>query len=251
MILINNIISNRTTLENLINNSLTKSIIRTHKRCRKIGNKPQEPDFIADLTLNWTKELLTILKLILHPKLQIGITSVYCHQKPLVDLGQSPHPELGDILFVLKYTDVHGNTSLNSLLLQAKKTSKQSFKVPSSEFHQLELYLKWPKFKYLRANGLNGEIRDIHPKSITQGAKYLLIDPDPLMTLGLNGTFAFGTAIPNNIISISSDFENEILHFLTFTTGRTISDKSQITEDWSQMIWDLLFITKDKIVLAP
>ncbi|HDL17719.1 MAG TPA: hypothetical protein ENH29_01550, partial [Bacteroidetes bacterium] len=231
----------------MIHNSLTKSIIRTHQRCAFLGNSAEEPDFIADLTLNWTQELHTILKLILHPKLQIGLASVYCHQKPIVDFGQAKNPELGDILFVFKYTDLYGKTTINSLLLQVKKTSRQNFKISSNELHQLELYTKWPKFKYLRANALNGKTIDIHPKCVTQGARYLLIDPDPFLTLGLDGTFAFGCAIPDNLISIYSDFTNEILNFLMFATGRTISDKASITEDWSKMIWDLLSISKNKM----
>lgn len=247
MDLIRSITANKAVIENLIDNSLTKSLLRTHNRCRILNNTPQEPDFVADLTINWTKELLSILKLTLHPNLEIGIASVYCHQKPIVDFGANSNPELGDILFVIKYIDNQRKEHFNSLLLQAKTTSQSNLTVGQNESHQLELYMRWPQFSYLRANGLNGQRRDIHPKTITQGAKYLMIDPDPMMTLGINGTFGFGCAIPNRHLTLSTVFTSEIIDFLSFYTGRTFSDENSITEDWSQMIWDLLRISKGKM----
>ena len=247
MELIRSITANRRIIEGLINNSLTKSIIRTHARCGNLNNSPEEPDFVADLILNWTQEFLSILKLTLHPSLQLGLASVYCHQKPIVNIGTSVNPELGDILFVIKYVDSQRKEHFNSLLLQAKISPREYLTVSQNESHQLYLYTNWPKFRYLRANGLNGQTRDIHPKTITQGAKYLLIDPNPLMTTGIQGTFAYGCSIPNRHLTISSDLTKEILDFICFSTGRTFSSENNISEDWSQMIWDLLRITKGKM----
>ena len=70
---------NRLTLKGLIDKSLIDSLKRTHSSSTKLHNKPQEPDFIADLTLNWTQELHNILKTILNPYFSINLTSVYCH----------------------------------------------------------------------------------------------------------------------------------------------------------------------------
>lgn len=243
---IKEISSNRKLLYKLIDASLTKSTARVHQKCYSIGNSVQEPDFIADLCINWTSDLISILKLTLSSKFQINLTSVFCHQKPLADFGQTPKPELGDLLFVFKYKDKKGLETLNSLLLQAKKSTSPQVHIPSGDT-QLFLYEKWPKFKYVRANHLNGHQRDIFPKTTTQGAKYLLIDPSPIMTLGLNGTFTYGCAIANSLITINSELTNEIISFLQFINGRNIDNRPNITEDWSQMIWDLLSITKGKM----
>ena len=69
----------------------------------------------------------------------------------------------------------------------------------------------------------------------------LLIDPD----FRKKNHFPFGCAIPNSHITLSEDFSNDILNFLIFCTGRTISEekpRDNFTEDWSKMIWDLLNI---------
>lgn len=237
----------RVTLKYLIDKALIDSLNRTHSSSAKLHNKPQEPDFVADLTLKWTQELHNILKTILNPYFSINLTSVYCHQKPLADFGKTPSPELGDILFVFKYTDIKGQITLNSLLLQAKMTSSNVSSVPKSELHQLGLYVDWPKFKYKRAGKLNGKAIDIHPKCITLGAKYLLIDPDTSILSGHPGLFGFGCAIPNKILVLSTEFTDEIIQLLTFNAGRSISTQSSITEDWSKMVWDLLDITKNKM----
>lgn len=232
---IKEILSKRTLLYKLIDASLTKSAARVHQKCNSLGNSVQEPDFIADLCINWTSDLISILKLTLNSNFQINLTSVFCHQKPLADFGQTPKPELGDILFVFKYKDKKGLETHNSLLLQAKKSSFPQVRIPNGDT-QLHLYEKWPKFKYARANHLNGHKRDIFPKTTTQGAKYLLIDPSPIMTLGLNGTFTYGCAIANSLITLNSELTNEIISFLQFISGRNIDNKPNITEDWSQMI---------------
>lgn len=233
-------------LKILIEDSLTRSTIRTHKECNALGNQVQEPDFVADLCLYWTKDLITILRLILtNPSTQINITSVFCHQKPLADFGKKPIPEIGDILFVFNYKNKR-KPLINSLLLQAKKTSKSKF-IISPEDTQLDLYENWPKFELKRANNLSGKKYDIYPKTVTQGAKYLLIDPNPLMTYRINGTFTYGCAIPASLITLNSEFSDELIDFLEFRNGRMISEKTNSTEDWSKMVWDILEITKNKM----
>jgi hypothetical protein len=111
----------------------------------------------------------------------------------------------------------------------------------------LKLYEKWPKFKYKRAGVLNGRCRDVHPKCINSGAKYLLIDPSHIRSIGGIGHFGYGCAVPNKSIVLSRDFANEILDFLTFDAGRAISERKSISEDWSGMIWDLLEITRNSV----
>jgi len=234
-------------LRGLIHNAIIRSVDFVVKKCRTLGSRPEEPDFIASLTLNFTSDLANILKAVF-PRNKFSLTGVYCHQKPLANIGLTTSPEIGDILLVYIYTDNTGSKKFNSLLLQAKRSSELTLVVPTSERHQLKLYTEWPKFIYERAGRLNGISRDILPKTINDGAQYLLIDKDPILELyGRSGAFPMGCAIPARILSIHTDFASEIVNFLMFKSGRAFEENPTITkDDWTKMIWDILDITKGK-----
>lgn len=51
-----------------------------------------------------------------------------------------------------------------------------------------------------------------------------------------------GCAIPDQLLKIDDKFTREVINFLKFKSGRTFENYSAITEDWSKMIWDLLYI---------
>src|SRR6218665_1383559 len=78
---------------------INQSVHNVIKNCSKLKKTPQEPDFVASMTLNFTPKLFSILK---HnfPKIKFSVTGIFCHQKPIVDIGEAKNPELGDILFV-------------------------------------------------------------------------------------------------------------------------------------------------------
>ena len=234
-------------LKNMIHNSIVNAVGFIVRECNKRGNRPQEPDYVAALSLKFTPDLFSILKTIF-PRNKFSVTGVFCHQAPLADIGLRTAPEIGDILFVYVYTDRMGLKKFNSLLFQAKISTESTLIIDSSEAHQLELYSKWPKFTYKRAGTLNGESRDILPKTINDGAQYLLIDNHPIYGLsGMRGTFPMGCATPAKILSINDDLASEITNFIKFKSGRAFEDDlSQSKDDWSKMIWDLLRITKDK-----
>jgi len=143
--------------------------------------------------------LFDILRL-LFPHFNLSVTGVYCHQRPIVDIGESKSPEIGDLLLVYRERN-NGIDRLNSLLLQAKTSNKQTLQVSSSERHQLKLYEQWPKFTYCRAGKLNGTTRDILPKTINDGSQYLLIDTDPMTNglMGLNETFPMGVLLQTKL----------------------------------------------------
>lgn len=228
-------------LKYLIHGAIVNSVRSTVKRCEALGNSPHEPDFVASLVIEFTSDLSKILQLLFHGY-AFSISGVYCHQKPIVHAeGISPDPELGDILLV--YID-HRTKMYNSLLLQAKRSSRLDLKIERTDFHQFQLYYKWPRFTYQRSGHLNGKTRDIWPKSINDGAQYLLIDSDLEASLkGIPGNFPMGCAIPNQILSINNDLATEVVDFLKFKAGR-IFEERPTRDDWSNMIWDLLDITK-------
>jgi len=182
------------------------------------------------------------------PKNKFSVTGVFCHQKPLADIGLSRDPEIGDLLLVYIYTDRIGNKKLNSILLQAKISNKPTITVSHTDEHQLKLYSEWPLFSYKRAGSLNGTKRDILPKTINDGAQYLLIDDHPIYGLsGMKGTFPMGCATPSKTLSINNDLPDEIIDFLKFKSGRAFEENPLSSkDDWTKMIWDLLNATKDK-----
>lgn len=234
-------------LKGLIHNAIVSSVDFVVDKCSKIGNRPQEPDFVASLTLKFTPELFNILKAAF-PKSKFSVTGVFCHQKPLADIGLSKDPEIGDILVVYIYTDKRGSKKLNSLLLQAKISNKSTTVVSATDEHQLKLYLDWPAFKYKRAGKLNGISRDILPKTINDGAQYLLIDDHPIYGLaGYTGTFPMGCATPAKTLSINNDLTSEVIDFLKFKSGRAFEENPSISkDDWTKMVWDILYATKAK-----
>jgi len=228
-----------------LSKAINNSVLSTINRCTLLGKVAQEPDFIADLVVEFTPKLFELLTQILKP-LKFSISSVFCHQKPLADIGEVISPEIGDILFVLINTDIKGNKNLNSILFQAKISANTSFKVPTSDAHQLKLYTQWPRFKYRRAGDLTGKSRDVTPKSVSTGAQYMLIDNSISQTI-YPLTFPIGCAIPNSQITLHADLASELICFLTYRTGRAFADLGIMTDVWSRMIWDLLFISKSKM----
>lgn len=231
-------------LKALVDNSLRTIVSETAKKARK---KIEEPDFIAALSIDFTKQFYQILKTVF-PSIIFSVSSVYCHQKPLASFTCSTKStEIGDILFIYRYIDKYGGEYYNSLLFQAKISQNPILKLDLPN-DQYTLYSKWPDFTYLRAGYLNGKKISILPKTITRGAQYLLIDDHPV--LGLSGafnTFPFGTALAVNPITIEKNLSEEIIDFISFNTGRFFEADPQTTKDgWTKMIWNLIDIAKTK-----
>lgn len=235
--------SNEHILEPLIEKALLDNVVWITSRCR-----PQEPDYIAALSTKFIKDFFNILVAVF-PNYDFSVSGVYCHQKPLVDINLNKKPELGDILFVYADRKLNGKRVLNSLLFQAKISDHPWLRVHHSEMHQLELYRSWPKFTYYRAGYLNGKNRNILPKTVNDGAQYLLIDNNPL-TNGIyigKGMFPMGCAVPDDMLCVNNSLSKELIDLLKFKSGRTFDIDPYTTEDgWSKMIWDLLRIAAFK-----
>lgn len=235
--------SNEYILEPLLEKAILNTVRWITMKC-----KPQEPDYVAALSTRFLKDFFNILVAVF-PNYDFSVSGVYCHQKPIVNIGLEKKPELGDILFIYVDRKQNGVKDLNSLLLQAKISNYARLKIHDSEMHQLKLYKNWPQFTYCRAGDLNGTKRNIFPKTINDGAQYLLIDNNPL-TNGIcyeKGMYPMGCAVPDDIMYINDSLSKELINFLKFKSGRTFDDDPYSTEDdWSKMIWDLLKIAAFK-----
>ena len=194
-------------------------------------NNAQEPDYVAKLIEVLPGAMTNALNSIL-PGRHISAGGAFIHQKPLAHfINKSGYndPELGDLLIVCRERRISG-LAYNAMLLQAKKTRKPlSVHIPND--HQFVLYSEWPEFEYKHAGWLNGKRRSVLPKTITQGAQYLLIDesqPGDSLTATVD--------IP---LCGSRLFAYSLASILSFDDGRTFQATNP-RDDWSQMILDLL-----------
>ena len=199
-------------------------------------NSYQEPDYVAKLVTTLPKALKTSLRNLL-PGRDIKVGGAFIHQKPLAHFVNPPYnrlpsPELGDLLVVCRESRASGFV-YNALLLQAKCV-KDVYHSPIPMDHQFLLYSKWPAFIYARAGYLNGVRRSIYPKTITQGAKYLLIDR--------NDPFYVFTATVNNPLEGETPFPCELASVIAFDRGRTFRF-GHPRDMWSKVICDLLEVS--------
>ena len=200
----------------------------------------QEPDYVAKLVTILPGVIKhTLLSLL--PARQISVCSAFIHQKPLAKFLNPPflgmkNPELGDLLVVCREFRASGNV-YNALLLQAKCTD-DVFKTHIPDDHQFILYSRWPEFEYVRAGHLNGVRRSVSPKTITQGAQYLLIDK--------KNPSAMFTATVDKPLEGTSCFPLTLASVLAFDRGRTIQ-RNLPRDMWSNVIWDLLKICSSAV----
>lgn len=148
-------------------------ILDSWRRCARLNTTPQEPDFVAGIVTESTPLIHSALNSVLSPRrISVSVCAVFCHQKPEVSFSSRPSGscELGDILFAYVHTPRTGAPRRNALLLQAKASAQQPYRIPTSETDQLRLYRDWPDFEYKRSSFLNGQKRAVTPKTPHPGA---------------------------------------------------------------------------------
>lgn len=198
----------------------------------------QEPDYVAKFVDVLPGAVVSCLNSFLAGR-QIAAGGAFIHQKPLAHFTQKTgykDPELGDLLVVCREKRFSGYC-YNAMLLQAKRTTTPFNEMIPND-HQYILYSEWPEFEYKRAGSLNGKIRSVLPKTITQGAQYLLIDESNRLELF--------TATVDRPLASSKLFARTLAAILSFDAGRTFQANSP-RDDWSQMILDLLRISASAV----
>ncbi|HMN15171.1 MAG TPA: hypothetical protein PKD55_22865 [Bellilinea sp.] len=226
------------------------SRIAIHEAHKRSINSVEEPDFVAMFVLESVPYIASALRNVAASVgLSTTVSSIYCHQKPTVEYsGGKKGCELGDVLLVHFHKDKNGwNSYRNSLLLQAKMFSGAKYRIPYQEQHQLELYMGWPRFRYTRSGAsLNGQTRDVRPKSAHPGAQYLLIDKGSPYNpstgaLGFPHTHCMAVWPASEILYPMYSLADELIRFLMGASGRTFLDINKKGNDgWSQMVWDLI-----------
>lgn len=229
--------------------AIVHGMLDTWSRCRQRSCLPQEPDFVAGLVLESTPLIHDTLKAILAPHgIAVSMASVFCHQTPQVTYSLATKScELGDLLFIHIHTELGGNVRRNALLYQAKKSSKQPYKVPKSEEHQLVLYTDWPQFSYKSPGALAGTKRDVNPKAPHTGAQYMLIDDRPASDpqsglLCFPGTYPIGSCMADKNLYDHNHLAQEIFDLLHMQSGKAFDGLTPApsTDGWSQTVWDLI-----------
>ncbi len=229
--------------------AIVQGMLDTWNRCCQRSNSPEEPDFVAGLVLGSTPLIYNTLKAILAPhKIAVSVASVFCHQTPQVTHSLAHKGcELGDLLFVHIHTQLNGNVRRNALLYQAKKSSKQPYKVPKSEEHQLALYTDWPQFTYNSPGSLAGTTRDVTPKVPHTGAQYMLIDDRPPSDpqsglLCFPGTYPIGSCMAGKYLHDHNPLAEELFDLFRLRSGKAFEGQTAATptDGWSHTIWDLI-----------
>lgn len=199
----------------------------------------EEPNYVAQMVKELPGEIKKALEMVL-PGHTIVTGGAFIHQKPLAHFVRIPcpkSPEIGDLLLVCRETRASGNV-YNALILQAKCVKNPlDSTVAKSDEHQFVLYSEWPEFEYRRAGILDGQRRDVLPKTITQGAQYLLIDK--------NAPEEMLTATVDKSLKGSKLFARLLASVLSFDMGRTFD--AYPVDGWSRMIVDLLWLTANSV----
>lgn len=79
----NEVNANSKILELLLDRAVLDVMAWTHNNCVSV---PQEPDYMAVLITRFTRNLYHILQSVF-PRNMFSVSGVFCHQKPIVDIG--------------------------------------------------------------------------------------------------------------------------------------------------------------------
>ena len=237
--------------------AIVSGLLESWNRCRAKHTNPQEPDLVAGLVLEGTPLLWKLFQGILGPhQIAFSLFSVYCHQSPRVRYAgiSKSYTEVGDLLLVHTHRKASGTYLRNALLYQAKMSSRQPYRVPTGEQHQLRLYTEWPEFEYYNSPPLSGQRRSVTPHAPHTGAQYLLIDnrppSDPRSGFQLSvGTYPIGSCMADSYLYDHNHLAAEVVDFLLARSGRHFAGgpTTPPPDGWSQLVWDLIRTSLQKV----
>ena len=186
-----------------------------------------------------------------------GFGGAFIHQRPCATfVGESRGCELGDLL-IFCHRIVDGKDWYNAQLLQLKKAKgcRTGVKISPTSV-QYRLYVDWPKFRITKP-ALPG-VYDIRPKVATPGALYSLIEERGCggCLIPFAGLFwGAGCRVPQIAVSapepvLSAEhcvpLAANIMSLMDWRGGRPVcryEDLPGSDDQWSNLIWDLLWAT--------
>ena len=193
-------------------------------------NVLQETDYTIALALEFPK-LMNQKKGF--PNIKFG--GCFIHPSPKANVHNTfkvayQSCKVGDLLVL-----VRKNGHYNAALLRMRKSYTNPFIMKNScDIAELRLYRQWPEFDL----GITGPY-NIYPKTVTQGALYCIIKPNPKRKTEAQ----FYLAEPMLQLAYDSQmtFARFIRDAINWQTGRSISVKEKSkTDEWSKLIWDLI-----------
>ena len=202
--------------------------------------KPQEPDYVAAITSNIANDIKGFLTKKLGGQFRVEMSSFFCHQKPRVNFRATTNPEIGDLLFTVKYTPKVGEASTMSLLLQAKMNDNLGG-------DQLKLYTEWPDFRYSSKKNKERGYRKVIPKGSHLGAQLLVIKVDEVnnrITQRMRNhqidviQFDIPTSL-SAIDQIKQDISKDLLQTITPIKSGSTEQVRDTPKTFSQAIIDL------------
>ncbi|MFC4487241.1 hypothetical protein [Tepidiphilus baoligensis] len=211
--------------------------------------KTEEPDFVAMLVKHGTRLIANALHKVIKPHgISLKVSSVFCHQKPIVSFDKSNNEtcacEIGDVLIAHIHNDGKYQKKM-ALLLQAKMVENIPFYIDKLNNPQYYLYHHWPIFTYKRSiKHLKGKKRNICPKGYHLGAQYLLIGNIDNLMYCQSADMDIGcmaVSLSNNPLWPSRSLAEEILLLMMGVSGRSWDDSNN-SLGWSQLIRDLLYM---------
>jgi hypothetical protein len=113
-----------------------------------------EQTYISKLVLDGMDEIVEGWRKILGKSLKIDVASIFCHQRPYITFVDDSDKscEIADVLFLHCYKNIFGVKTYKAILLQAKKDSGANKEIKLNIDPQLELYTKFPGFRYGQTN---------------------------------------------------------------------------------------------------
>ncbi|KAF1687975.1 hypothetical protein B1992_00615 [Pseudoxanthomonas broegbernensis] len=201
----------------------------------------REEDYVATLVTDGLLHLAERWSKLLEPRrIAIHVAGVFCHGHPQVAFGNSSSQvELADLLIVHRHASRNRSTA-RAILLQAKMSTDGTLALASDD-KQLELYSKWPPFRFVTGGLASGD-RDLNEKG--KGSRYALILQGSAYPEQI--TWAdqcpWAASVANRQLSAASSLAKLLGDMLLGKEGRPFR-QDRPRDQWSRMILELLRVT--------
>ena len=201
---------------------------------------PEEPDIVAcllqTLAIDWGQKLPEILGI------PVRVSSIFCHQSPIVRAWGTEGCELGDLLIVV-WDETEKPVAIYGELFQAKKFSGREYRLHEQDLIQLNLYESWPKFEVTRPkHGLRRGVKVDYDLSCNSPAAiydYSKSEPGCYLVIDWR-TQDMSIATPARTLDETTDLSSVLCQLIQGSAGKKVSESRRSDSRWSGLVFDLL-----------